>query len=68
MIDLNGITLREEYQLPIHEKTLEYMRTSNKPGFINASVGSGKTVNIAVITKHLVAAGARRLSARIRLL
>jgi len=61
MIDLNGIILREEYQLPIHEKTLEYMRTSNKPSFINASVGSGKTVNIAAITKHLVAAGARVL-------
>ena len=57
MINLNGIKLREEYQLPIHEASLHHMRESFDPVVISASVGAGKTVNIAALAKHVNDAG-----------
>lgn len=57
MINLNGIKLRKEYQLPIHEASLSHMRESFDPVVISASVGAGKTVNIAALAKHVNDAG-----------
>ena len=57
MINLNGIKLREEYQTPIHEASLSHMRESFDPVVISASVGAGKTVNIAALAKHVNDAG-----------
>lgn len=53
MIDLNGWTLRPEYQLPIHEETIKHLRESKAPAVVSASVGAGKTINIAAIAKHI---------------
>jgi len=62
MINLNKFKLREEYQLPIHNATLEHLRTKDaKPAFIDASVGAGKTLNIAAIAKHTQEKGGRVL-------
>ena len=59
--DLGPIKLREEYQIPIHTETLSHMRESNDPAIVAASVGAGKTVNIAAIAKHMSDAGAEVL-------
>lgn len=57
MIDLNGIALRDEYQQPIHEITVQHCKHSIDPAIVSASVGSGKTVNIAAMAKHVVDLG-----------
>jgi len=57
----NEIELRPEYQQPIHDATLNHMRASQEPSFVSASVGAGKTINIAFIARHVVDAGGRVL-------
>ena len=62
MINLGKFKLREEYQLPIHNATLDHLRTKDaKPAFIDASVGSGKTLSIAAIAKHTQEKGPIRI-------
>lgn len=60
-IDLNGWSLRPEYQQPIHDLTIKHLRESEEPAVISASVGAGKTINIAAIAKHIDLRGGRVL-------
>lgn len=53
--------LRTEYQLPIHNATIEHCRASNEPAFVSASVGAGKTINIGFMAKHVVDKGGKVL-------
>ena len=57
MIDLNGMGLRDEYQLPIHNESVQHCKQSNDPVVISASVGAGKTINIAALAKHVSSLG-----------
>lgn len=57
----NDITLRPEYQQPIHDATIEHCKQGNKPAFVAASVGAGKTINIAALAGHIVNNGGRVL-------
>jgi DNA repair protein RadD len=57
LIDLNGIELREEYQLPIHSASLQHCKESFDAVVIAASVGAGKTVNIAALAKQVSSVG-----------
>lgn len=57
----NDIELRPEYQQPIHDITIEHLRNSDKPAFISASVGAGKTVNIGAIAHYVNSKGGRVL-------
>jgi len=45
--------LREEYQLPAHNATVEHCKVSNEPAFHSMSVGAGKTINIAFLCQHI---------------
>ena len=54
-------SLREEYQKPCHELTLEHARNYTGPAYIDHTVGAGKTVQIAFFAKHCVDKGARVL-------
>ena len=53
MVSLNGVTLRPEYQIPMHEASVKHCKESLDPVIIDASVGAGKTVNIAALAKHV---------------
>jgi len=53
MIDLNGMILRDEYQKPIHDLTVEHCKSSLEPAIVAASVGAGKTLSIAAMAKHV---------------
>ena len=53
--------LRPEYQLPAHEKTIEWCRNSHEPAYHSMSVGAGKTINIAFAAKNTVDKGGRVL-------
>ena len=57
MIDLNGMILRDEYQMPIHELTVKHCKESLDPAIVAASVGAGKTINIAALAKHVASLG-----------
>ena len=57
----NGIELREEYQQPIHDVTIQHCRESNEPAFISASVGAGKTLSIGAMAAHVSGLGGRVL-------
>lgn len=53
--------LRHEYQVPIHELTIKHCRESSDPAYVSASVGAGKTLNIAFMCKHVVSKGGKVL-------
>ena len=53
--------LRPEYQEPAHIATVEHCRASSDPAFHNISVGGGKTINIAVMCKHVTEKGGKVL-------
>ncbi len=50
-LDLGQIVPRY-YQQEAHDATVHHIRTSSKPAFIDASVGAGKTILIAMICKQ----------------
>lgn len=58
-IDLNGWSLRPEYQQPIHDITVQHCKESHEPAVVSASVGAGKTINIAALAKHISLRGGR---------
>jgi len=49
--------LRDEYQMPIHELTVKHCKESLDPAIVAASVGAGKTINIAALAKHVASLG-----------
>lgn len=53
--------LRQEYQQPAHDATVEHCKKTNKPAFHNQSVGAGKTIQIAFFAKHVSDKGGRVL-------
>lgn len=58
-VDLNNWTLRPEYQVPIHNACIEHCKHSSEPAIVSASVGAGKTLNIAALAKHVSEKGGR---------
>ena len=53
--------LRDDYQLPIHNATIEHCKKSNEPAYVTASVGAGKSINIAFMCKHVTGKGGKIL-------
>jgi len=53
--------LRDEYQLPAHNATIEWCKKTNEPAYHSMSVGAGKTINIAFMAKHTADLGGRVL-------
>ena len=53
--------LRDDYQLPIHIATIEHCKKSNEPAYVTASVGAGKSINIAFMCKHVTEKGGKVL-------
>lgn len=54
-------SLRPEYQQPIHDATINHCKSSAVAAFVSASVGSGKTINIAFMVQHIVNKGGKAL-------
>lgn len=61
MIDLNGWTLRPEYQTQVHNKTIEYCKDYSGAAIVEGSVGCGKSLLIAAISKHVAEKGGKVL-------
>jgi superfamily II DNA or RNA helicase len=58
---LGPVVLRDEYQFPAHEKTIEYCKNYETPGIIDFSVGAGKTIMIGALAKHVTDKGGKAL-------
>lgn len=61
MIDLNGWVLRPEYQEPAHNKTIEHCKDYKGAGINNLTVGAGKSLLIASVSKHVNSKGGKVL-------
>lgn len=55
------ITLRDEYQVPAHDATIEHCKKTKEPAYHNQSVGAGKTLQIGFYAKYLADRKARVL-------
>ena len=49
------------YQQKAHDDTISHVRTSSEPAFHSISVGGGKSLMIAFLTKHVTERGGRVL-------
>lgn len=61
-IKIGDVALRDEYQTDIHFDTIEHCKKSNAPAFVEASVGAGKSLQIAFFADHVSRLGGRVLS------